>query len=229
MFKKRLLLASNKFKPITMKTILISLLVFVAVSGFAQKKQTLFNGNDLKGWYAYVNDPKVDLAQYFYVKDGVIETVGTPVGYLRTKKEFSNYKLHVEWRYPEKEVNSGIMLHVTGPDKIWVSHYQANLKHTGVGDIVVHGVGQKATIGGKEYISTEKDKPAVPKMNPANEKPGGEWNSCDITCKGNTIEVKVNGLLQNLATNCSATKGAIALQAEGCKIQFRNIWIEKIK
>lgn len=212
-----------------MKTIFISVLMLLAVTGFAKKKQTLFNGKDLTGWYAYAADTSVDLSKYFYVKDGTIETIGIPAGYLRTKKEFSNYRLHVEWRYPEKEINSGIMLHVSGPDKIWVTHYQANLKHLNVGDFVVHGVGQKATIGGKEYISTEKDKPAVPKMNPSNEKPAGEWNSYDIVCKGNTIDVKVNGLPQNTATNCSMTKGAIALQAEGCKIQFRNIWIEKIK
>jgi hypothetical protein len=163
------------------------------------------------------------------VNDGVIETTGVPNGYLRTKKEFANYRLHVEWRYPEKEINSGIMLHVTGPDKIWVSHYQANLKHLSVGDFVVHGVGQRATIAGKEYVSTEKDKPVVPKMNPANEKPAGEWNTYELVCKGNTIEVTVNGVIQNTAINCSTTKGAIALQAEGCKIQFRNLWIQKLK
>ncbi len=212
-----------------MKTILISVLMLLAVTGFAKKKQSLFNGKDLTGWYAYTADQSVDLNKYFYVKDGTIETVGIPAGYLRTKNEFSNYRLHVEWRYPENEVNSGIMLHVNGPDKIWVTHYQANLKHLNVGDFVVHGVGEKATIGGKEYVSTEKDKPAVPKMNPSNEKPAGEWNSYDIVCKGNTVEVTVNGGLQNKATNCTLTKGAIALQAEGCKIQFRNIWIEKIK
>jgi len=212
-----------------MKTLLTSLLLFVTVVGFAQKKQMLFNGKSLKGWTIFVGDTKVSPESFFYVKDGVIETIGVPNGYLRTIKEFSNYKLHAEWRYPETQVNSGIMLHVTGPDKIWVTHFQANLKHQNVGDFVVHGVGEKATLNGKEYVSTEKDKPAVPKLNPSNEKPQGEWNSYDIVCKGNTIEVKVNGILQNLAANCSLTKGAIALQAEGCKIQFRNIWIEKIK
>ena len=212
-----------------MKPIFILLILSFTLTTVAQKKQMLFNGKDLKGWYAYAAEPSLDLSKYFYVKDGVIETPGVPNGYLRTKKEFANYRLHVEWRYPEKEVNSGIMLHVTGPDKIWVSHYQANLKHLSVGDFVVHGVGQKATIAGKEYVSTEKDKPVVPKMNPANEKPAGEWNTYDLICKGNTIEVKVNGVIQNTVTNCSTTKGAIALQAEGCKIQFRNLWIEKIK
>lgn len=212
-----------------MKPIFILLILVFSLTSIAQKKQSLFNGKNLKGWTIFAGDTKVSPESFFYVKDGVIETTGVPNGYLRTQKEFENYRLHVEWRYPEKEINSGIMLHVTGPDKIWVSHYQANLKHLSVGDFVVHGVGQKATIGGKEYVSTEKDKPVVPKLNPANEKPAGEWNNYDIVCKGNTIEVTVNGVLQNTATNCSTTKGAIALQSEGCKIQFRNLWIEKLK
>lgn len=212
-----------------MKTILISVFMFLAVAGFSQKKQSLFNGKNLKGWTIFVGDPAVNPEKFFYVKDGMIETVGIPAGYLRTKKEYSNYRLHVEWCYPEKPTNSGVLLHTNGPDKIWVTHYQAQLKHGNAGDFIVHGVGEKATIRDSVYTSTEKVKPVVPKLHPSNEKPAGEWNSFDITCKGNTIEVKVNGLLQNTATNCSLTKGGIGLQAEGSKIQFRNIWIEKVK
>jgi len=212
-----------------MKPILISMLMFLAVSGFAQKKQSLFNGKNLKGWTIFVADQKVNPENYFYVKNGVIETVGVPVGYLRTKKEYSDYRLHVEWCYPEKPTNSGILLHTNGPDKIWVSHYQSQLKHENAGDFIVHGVGEKATIRDSVYTSTETDKPVVPKLHPSNEKPAGEWNTFDITCTGNTVEIKVNGLLQNVATNCSLTKGGIGLQAEGSKIQFRNLWIEKIR
>lgn len=211
-----------------MKTLFISICLFLALAGFAQKKQSLFNGKNLKGWTIYVNDPKVKPEAYFYAKDGVIETPGVPLGYLRTTKEFENYRLHVEWRYPENPTNSGILIHTTGPDKIWVTHYQAQLKHENAGDFIVHGVGEKATIRDSVYVSTETVKPVVPKIHPSNEKPAGEWNSYDITCKGNTVEIKVNGLLQNVATNCSLTKGAIGLQAEGSKIQFRNLWVEKI-
>jgi hypothetical protein len=197
--------------------------------GFGQKKYSLFNGKNLKGWTIFVSDPKISPENFFYVKDGMIETIGVPVGYARTNKVFSNYKLHVEWRYPEIPTNSGILLHTNGPDKIWISHFQAQLKDQNAGDLVVHGVGEKATIRGIEYVSTETVKPVVPKDHPTNEKPAGEWNSYDITCKGNTIEIKVNGLLQNTVTNCTLTKGGIGLQAEGSKIQFRNLWIEKIK
>ena len=212
-----------------MKTKLIFLFIFLTVTGFAQKKQMLFNGKNLKGWTIYVGDPKVNPDKFFYVNNGMIETIGVPAGYLRTKKEYSNYRLHVEWCYPEKPTNSGILLHANGPDKIWVAHYQAQLKDKNAGVFIVHGVGEKATVRDSVYVSTEKVKPVVPKLHPSNEKPAGEWNSFDITCKGSTIEITVNGLLQNVATNCSMTKGAIGLQAEGSKIQFRNLWIEKIR
>lgn len=212
-----------------MKAILISIFLFTSVVGFSQKKELIFNGKDLNDWVIYVGDSTINPDQFFYVNDGMIETVGVPAGYIRTKKEYSNYRLHVEWFYPEEPTNSGILLHANGPDKIWISHYQAQLKHLNAGDFIVHGVGEHATIRDTVYVSTETLKPVIPKNNPTNEKPAGEWNSFDITCKGNTVEIKVNGLLQNTATNCSLTKGSIGFQAEGSKIQFRNIWIEKIK
>lgn len=212
-----------------MKTLFISMCMFLVLAGYAQKKHSLFNGKNLKGWTIYVNDPTVKPEAYFYAKDGLIETPGVPAGYLRTTNEYENYRLHVEWRYPEKPTNSGILLHVSGPDKIWVTHFQAQLKHENAGDFIVHGVGEKATIRDSVYVSTEAVKPVVPKIHPSNEKPAGEWNSYDITCQGNTVEIRVNGLLQNVAAKCSLTKGAIGLQAEGSKIQFRNIRIEKLK
>ena len=212
-----------------MKTILTSMLMMLAIAGFAQKKQSLFNGKNLKGWTIYVDDKNINPDEYFYVKDGVIETVGVPVGYIRTNKEYSNYQLHIEWRYPETPTNSGVFLHTTKPDKIWIAHYQAQLKHENAGDFIVHGVGVSATVSDSVCVSTETVKPLIAKMHDANEKKAGEWNSYDITCKDNTIEIKVNGLLQNKATNCSLTKGAIGMQAEGSKIQFRNLWIQKIK
>ncbi|HZL12274.1 MAG TPA: DUF1080 domain-containing protein [Prolixibacteraceae bacterium] len=211
-----------------MRTILISVLVLFVAASCAQKKESLFNGKNLDGWTIFVSDSTINPENFFYVNEGVIETLGVPAGYLRTIKEYSNYQLHVEWRYPENPTNSGVLLHVNGPDKIWVTHYQAQLKHENAGDFIVHGVGVSATLGDTVYVSTETVKPLIPKLHPTNEKPAGEWNSYDITCKGNTIEIRVNGLLQNIADNCSLTKGAIGLQAEGSKIQFRNLWVEKI-
>ena len=212
-----------------MKSILFILLVTFSLTAFSQKKQPLFNGKNLDGWYIYVSDSTIKPASFFYVKDGMIETPGIPTGYIRTKKEFENYRLHVEWRYPEKPINSGVFIHTVGPDKIWPTHYQCQLKNLFAGDFIIQGEGVSATVRDTVYTSTAKLKPIAPKMKPSSEKKAGEWNSYDIVCKGNTVEVKVNGVLQNYATKCSIAKGAIGLQAEGSKIQFRNIWIEKIK
>ena len=121
------------------------------------------------------------------------------------------------------------MLHLTGPDLIWVSHYQGQLKHENAGDFIVQGVGNSATIRDSVYTSTADNKPLIPKIHPSNEKPAGEWNTYEIVCRGSTIELFVNGLLQNVAIDCSVTKGGIGLQAEGSKIQFRNLWVEPIE
>jgi hypothetical protein len=112
---------------------------------------------------------------------------------------------------------------------LWPKHYQCQLKTLCAGDFIVNAVGEKVTAGDSIYIGTEKVKPIAVKLKPCNEKQPGEWNSYDIVCKGNTVEISVNGLLQNTIKDCSMTKGSIGLQAEGSKIQFRNLWVEKIE
>ncbi len=212
-----------------MKTIFIYLFVFAIVASCTQKKESLFNGTNLDGWTIFVADSIISPEDFFYVKDGNIETVGIPFGYLRTVNEYSNYHLHLEWRYPENPTNSGVFLHISGPDKIWPNYFQGQLKYENAGDFIVQGVGVSATIGDSVYVANDTVNPLIPKINPTNEKPAGEWNSYDITCIGSTIELRVNGILQNTATDCSLTKGSIGLQAEGSKIQFQNLWIEHLK
>lgn len=210
-----------------MKNLFLLTMVTLLFVACTSEREMLFNGKNLDDWTIYVKDSAMNPDEYFYVNDGMIETVGKPVGYARTNKEYENYKLHVEWRYPEEPTNSGILVHVKGDDKIWVSHYQGQLKYQNAGDFIIHGI-ESATLNDTVYTSTEDDKPLIPKIHPTNENPAGEWNTYEIICKGSTIELYVNGLLQNTATNCSTTKGGIGLQAEGSKIQFRNLWVETL-
>ncbi len=193
------------------------------------RREILFNGENLDGWKIYIENDSITPEQFFYVNDGMIETVGKPMGHLRTIKEYSNYRLHVEWRYPDEPTNSGVYLHTSGEDAAIPNHFQGQLKYENAGDFIISGVGMTATVQDSTATSTPDVRPLIAKLHPSNEKPAGsEWNSYDITCKGDTIELRVNGLLQNVATNCSATKGSIGLQAEGSRIQFRNIWLEPI-
>ena len=60
----------------------------------------LFNGKDLNNWVFYLKDKTVDPASVFTIRNGVIHISGNPFGYMRTKDTYSDYRLHVEWRWP---------------------------------------------------------------------------------------------------------------------------------
>jgi hypothetical protein len=75
---------------------------------------------------------------------------------------------------------------------------------------------------------SDKSKIMVAKKTESNEKPVGQWNTMEVICRGNTIEVYINGTLQNQATGVSVSKGSICLQSEGKDVEFRNIYITKI-
>jgi len=82
----------------------------------------------------------------------------------------------------------------------------------------------KITVDGKQ-VGPEKFANGK-KKHPSNEKPPGQWNAYDIICKGKTVEVRVNGLLQNKGIEADPWFGPICLQSEGSPIEFRNIYLE---
>jgi hypothetical protein len=127
--------------------------------------------------------------------------------------------LNLEWRWAETPRNSGVLVHMSGEDHVWPKSIEAQLMHRNAGDFFV--------IGGTDFKErTNKNSRRVPKKKPSNEKPAGEWNRMQVTCKGETITVRVNGELQNQATGCTVTNGRICLQSEGAPIQFRNVYLE---
>lgn len=187
------------------------------------KKNTevkLFNGKDLSNWVFYLRDPAVDPATVFTVRNGVINITGDPFGYMRTKDVYSDYTLHVEWRYPGELSNSGVFIHSQTPDTIWLRCFECQLHAGDAGDFIC--------MNGSKMNEQKEGSRVVKKMNPSNEKPAGEWNTMEVICKSNTIEVSVNGLLQNKATGISDSKGHICLQSEGKNIEFRNVFLTLI-
>jgi len=187
-----------------------------------EKVIQLFNGKNLKNWSFLLKDPKVDPATVFTVQNGVINIKGDPFGYMRTNEDYSDYKLHVEWRYPVEASNSGVFVHGQKPDTIWLKCVECQLKAGSAGDFVC--------MNGAD-MSERKDKAvrSIPKMAASSEKAIGEWNTMEVTCNGNTIEVIVNGVLQNKGTNVNISSGSICLQSEGKTIEFKNIFLTKLK
>lgn len=186
--------------------------------GQKEKKTVLFNGKDLKNWAFMLKDASVDPSTVFTVKDGVINIKGDPFGYMRTKKAYSDYTLHVEWRYPVEASNSGIFIHGQLPDTIWLKCFECQLKAGNAGDFVCMN-------GSDMKERTDKTNRVVKKIAASSEKAVGEWNTMEIKCMKNTIEVVVNGVFQNKATETNETGGYICLQSEGKTVEFRNVYL----
>ncbi|MDY0357345.1 MAG: DUF1080 domain-containing protein [Sedimentisphaerales bacterium] len=193
-------------------------------SGSADKKVVLWNGQDFTGWQRVLADPEVDVDDVWWVRGDAIHCKGQPFGYLRTQNRYSDYHLHVEWRWPETPSNSGVLLHINGPDKIWPECIEVQLKAGDAGDFVLMN-GTGLTVDGTDRRDAAKRFVVIPKKAATSEKPAGQWNSYDIHCKGGSIRVYVNGVLQNEGTNASPMAGYIGLQSEGSPIEFRNIYI----
>ena len=212
-----------------MKKLLLILSMFALIVGGCGVKTTkLYDGKSFKGWEFYLRDKAVDPADVWSIRDEVVHCTGTPSGYMRTTGWYSDYMLHMEWRWAGRAGNSGVLLHTTGPDKVWPKSVECQLQSGDAGDFwLIDGPGLKDDgnfVGGKagEFVRVKKKKPS-------NEKQIGQWNSYDIYCHGDTIKCYVNGLLQNEGTDLTDTSGRIALQSEGAPIEFRNIYIHPLK
>ena len=190
--------------------------------GTTPKDRTvLWNGRDLGGWTVFLGDNSVTAASVWSASGGVLRFDTKASGYLRTEKSFSNYHLHVEWRWPKdaaENANSGVMVHLQGPDAIWPASFEAQLRTGNAGQVVGMGL----DIPAAPLLNNRK---RSPRLAEPSEKPLGEWNTYEIYCRGETIEVFVNGVRQNFVEKLPVVSGAIALQMEGHPIEFREVWL----
>jgi len=188
----------------------------------------LWNGADFHGWKLFIPDENVDAKDVWSVRDGVIHCKGVPNGYMRTTEEYANYHLHVEWRWPEKPTNSGVLLHVQLPDQVWPKCIESQLMSGQAGDfwILSHS---GITVDGRRYEDPNNKYVHVKRKHDSSENPPGQWNTYDIYCQGDTVRCVVNGVEQNYGTAATPARGYIALQSEGSPIEFRNITIESLK
>lgn len=194
--------------------------LFFALSLRAEKPVELFNGKNLDGWAAFpatiADGPPV-----WSVRDGVLACTGKPRGYLRTNATYENYRLRLQWRWPEKPGNSGVFLHGSGADKVWPQCYEAQLAAGNAGELRANG--------GALFLatSTPEDK-SRPKLAASSERANGEWNDYEIVCRGNSVVLTINGVRQNQLDDVTMKSGWIALQSEGGVIEFRAITLEPL-
>jgi len=153
------------------------------------------------------------------VEDGVVICSGTPAGYLKTKEQYTNYLLVVEWRWSpttKKAGNSGVLLRQIEDDKVWPRCVEAQLMSERAGDF--YNIGEFPMRG-----DPERTKGRHTEHTHSNDYPVGEWNRYDILVSGDRVELHVNGQLLNVATEVLEVPGHICLQSEGTEIHFRTV------
>ena len=144
----------------------------------------------------------------------VLRCTGTPTGYLRTRQSYRDFRISFQWRYPANvNGNSGVLVHTSGPDKIWPRSIQVQLHAPKAGSILTHD-GAKT-----DNMVSVNDRIEDPR----------KWNTCVITSRGGTLSVTINGKQVGRVTGCVPSSGQLALQSEGSEVHFRNIRVERVK
>ena len=164
----------------------------------------LFNGNDLAGWKP--KDPKGPNG--WKAVNHVLENE-MPSCDIRTEKEFNNFKLHVEFNCPSKS-NSGVYLRGRYEVQVVDSYGQPPESHR---------------IGGLYGFIDPTENAG---------KPGGEWQTYDITLLGRYVTVVLNGktvidgkeipgITGGALHSREAEPGPLVLQGDHGKVSYRNI------
>ncbi len=200
---------------------------------------SLFNGKDLTGWHVDVPqlDKDPDAKATFIVRDGKLVSLGRPNGHLITDAIYENYRLEVEYRFSAKPGNCGVLVHASTPRalyKMFPKSIEVQMNHQHAGDFwciredisvpdMVKRRGPK-----KNWGVIEGKGRRILNLTDGSEKPVGEWNTMVIECLEDAIKAWVNGDLVNHGTKCTATKGQLALQAEGSEVEFRKLFLTPI-
>ena len=178
----------------------------------------LFNGKDMSGWRTYESDKK----NGWSVIDGMLVNTTTKTDFsptgsyanLRTEAEFEDFWLHIEFLVEEAR-NSGIYLR---------GMYEAQVVDRDSRMQGIQGVG--AIFGA-----------IAPSVNAG--KPGGQWQTYDLTLVDRHITVVLNGVkvidsqpidrptAGAIYTN-AASPGPIYLQGDHTSVSYRDIYLAPV-
>ena len=168
----------------------------------------LFNGSDLKGWH-----PSGSTNQW-QATSGILHS-DRPGSNIVTDASFTDFKLHIEFRYP-KGSNSGVYLR---------GRYEVQIENSDAAEPYNNQIG--AVYG---FLS--------PSEQPA--KQPGEWQSYDITLIGRLVTIVFNGktvicnqeipgITGGALDSREGEPGPIYLQGDHGTIEYRNIILTPAK
>ena len=215
---------------------------FLLAAVATAEPKSLFNGKDLTGWHVDVpaTDKDKSLPPSFIVRDGKLVSMGKPPGHLITDAEYSDYKLVVEYRFVKEAGNCGVLVHASTPrflHKMFPQSIEVQMMANNAGDFWCIGENievpdmekRRPRKEGQAFGGGPQDARRIINLTDDSEKPLGEWNTMEIECKGDEVKVHVNGELVNHGSKSTATKGKIALQAEGVEVEFRKVELTELE
>jgi pimeloyl-ACP methyl ester carboxylesterase len=139
--------------------------------------------------------------------------------WLRWDHELGDFVFHVEWRFTpvpgKKGYNSGVYARNSADGTIW---HQAQTGDGSGG----HLFGNTRVGEGLKRFNLAQ------RQSPSRVKQAGEWNTFEITCRGKEMDLWVNGAVTNRWSECEVPRGYAGLEAEGWRIEFRNVKVKPL-
>ncbi len=225
-------------KKQTLLIVVACFTVFCVSFSRAQEKpqpKNLFAQRDLAKWDFWCVEKDVKVEDVFsFSDDGVLSCTGKPFGYLATPSIYKNYKISLEYVWPEgvEPTNSGVFLRINAQPKesFLPRGFETQLQHGNAGDLWgFHGM----RIDGPKDRHTDNPNHeigpicGVKKIEGAEKQPG-QWNLVEILVVDSLIVVSVNGKIVNWTNQAETTPGEVGLQSEGGPIKFRNFFLTEL-
>lgn len=165
---------------------------------------------------------------------------GWPIGVVRSERMYQNFIMHVEWRHMDKGGNSGIFVwcdaqpedHNRLPSGVEVQMLELDWVNQNIRDgqtppiAYVHG-----ELFGAGKTKTVPDNPRGERSKSIENRcvGVGQWNKYTVVCVDGTIKLSVNGKFVNGIRQSSQRKGYLCLEAEGARIEFRNLQVIELE
>ncbi len=180
---------------------------------------------ELKGWYRVAVPPtgKLGRQQWHAEPDKKTLVCDGDGGHdmLLFEKEFGDAIFHVEFLYVRIEgksgYNSGAYIRNSRDGAIW---HQAQIGSATGGYLF----GETPTAGGGlKFFSLHTE------VKDGRVKPAGQWNTLEMTARGKTLTLWVNGAVTCQFRDCGLEKGRVGLEGEGYLIEFRNLKVKELR
>ena len=180
-------------------------------------------------------------------KDGEIHCTGRPVGVTRTKEQYTNFELVVQWRHLKKAGNSGVFVWASEaaladlpPGKLPRGGIEVQVLDLGYEEQFEKRTGKKPdwfTSHGDVFpVGSSKMKPFPPVApNGSRSFPSkrltrdvGEWNHYYIRAINGEVRLWVNGEEVSGGSDCRPASGYLCLEAEGAPVEFKGLRLREL-